>query len=296
MYALVEFLFGGVNIMRIENVDWQLTSRCNRMCPYCFGPADINDLPLSDVKSIVDTLTKMGVKQIGLTGGEPLLYPHIAELIEYIVDNGIHIYLSSNCDYYSEFARLIKEKVSILGVPLDGASAVTHDSIRGVGSFQSITSAIADISRSSCNTKVKVGIVLLNSNASELANIEKVLFPYREKILYWKIYELIIYSKNRATATPLQTPYVCGQHDLGQYVGAQKIVFDTIEERDRSYFFIKPNGDVFIPCLNHHESSEKDIGTILGGNIENTVRTFDEIVNRSGYNKEFRYMKNPNGR
>ena len=36
-------MLGRVNIMRIENVDWQLTSRCNRMCPYCFGPTDIND-------------------------------------------------------------------------------------------------------------------------------------------------------------------------------------------------------------------------------------------------------------
>lgn len=282
--------------MRIENVDWQLTSRCNRMCPYCFGPADINDLPLSDVKSIVDILAKMGVNQIGLTGGEPLLYPHIAELIEYIVDKGIHIYLSSNCDYYSEFARLIKEKISILGVPLDGASAATHDSVRGVDSFHSITSAIFDICRSPCNTKIKVGTVLLNSNASELAHIEKILFPFREKILYWKIYELITYSRNRATATPLQTPYICGQYNLGQYIGTQKIVFDTIDERDRSYFFIKPNGDVFIPCLNHDESFEKDIGSIFDSNIDNLILTFAEIVNRSGYAKAFRYMKNNDGR
>lgn len=85
--------------MQIENVDWQLTSHCNRMCPYCYGPANFNDLSLSEVKSIVDTLAKMGVKQIGLTGGEPLLYPHITDLIEYIFDNDIKIYLSSNCDY-----------------------------------------------------------------------------------------------------------------------------------------------------------------------------------------------------
>ncbi len=282
--------------MRIENVDWQITSRCNRMCPYCFGPAGVNDLPLSDVKSIVDILTRMGVKQIGITGGEPLLYPHIAELVEYIVGKGIQIYLSSNCDHYSEFANLIKEKVSILGVPLDGASVITHDSIRGLGSFHSVTSAISDICSSRCSTKVKVGTVLLNSNASELANIEKILLPYREKILYWKIYELIIYSRNKAAATSLQTPYICGHQDLGQYIGPQKVVFDTIEERDRSYFFIKPNGDVFVPCLNHNVSLERNIGNIFDCNIESVVLTFNEIANHSGYNKAYRYMNNPNGR
>ena len=77
--------------MRIENVDWQITSHCNRTCPYCFGPAGINDLPVSDIKSIVDTLARIGVKQIGITGGEPLLYPNIAEVIEYICDKDIQI-------------------------------------------------------------------------------------------------------------------------------------------------------------------------------------------------------------
>jgi len=282
--------------MRIENVDWQLTSQCNRMCPYCFGPDDTNDLPLSDAKRIIDILAKMGAKQIGLTGGEPLLYPRIAELIEYIVDKGIRIYLSSNCDYYSEFAHLIKRKVSILGVPLDGSSAVTHDPIRGKGSFQNITSAIADICESSSDTKIKVGTVLLKNNVSELPNIEKLLAPCSEKILYWKIYELIVYPRNRATATPLQTPYACRQHSLGQYIGLQKVVYDTVEERDRSYFFIKPKGDVFIPCLNHNESIEKDIGNILVGDIESIILTFEELVNKSGYSKSFRYMKNLNGR
>lgn len=282
--------------MRIENVDWQITSRCNRRCPYCFGPTGINDLPLSDVKSIVDTLTKMGVKQIGITGGEPLLYPHIAELIEYIVSKDIQIYLSSNCDHYSDFARLIKEKISILGVPLDGASVITHDSIRGPGSFRNVTSAISDICSSHCSTKVKVGTVLLSSNVSELANIEKILFPYLDKILYWKIYELIIYSRNKATASSLHTPYICGRQGLGKYIGTQKVILDTIEERDRSYFFIKPNGDVFIPCLDHNVSLERDIGSIFDCNIEGVVRTFDEMVNHAGYNKAYRYMNNPDGR
>lgn len=282
--------------MIIENVDWQLTSKCNRKCPYCFGPADIDDLPLSDTKSIVDILEKSGAKQIGLTGGEPLLYPYISELIDYIFSKGIHIYLSSNCDYYRDFASVIKEKVSILGVPFDGASATTHDTIRGAGSFENVSYAISDISRSPCYTKLKIGTVLLKYNTNELADIEKMLSPHRAKILYWKIYELIAYLRNRATVEELQTPYISNYNKLGQYIGSEKIIFDTIAERNRSYFFINPNGDIFIPCLNHHESIEKTIGNVLGDNMENIVQSFNEMVNLSGYNKAFRYMKNFDGR
>lgn len=278
--------------MRIENVDWQITSRCNRMCPYCFGPNGFNDLSLSDAKRIVDLLAKMGVKQIGFTGGEPLLYPYIAEVIDYVATNGINIYLSSNCDYYEKYANLIKEKVSILGVPLDGALPELHDLIRGNDSFQNVTSAISDICNSFGNIKIKVGTVLVNNNECELENIEKYLFKFRQKILYWKIYELIIYSRNRDKALPLTTDYNCERYRLGQYIGKQKIVFDTLKMRDRSYFFIKPNGDVFVPFLSSDGSYEKDIGNIVNDSIKDIIDTFNEIVNYSGYKEESRYMKN----
>ena len=85
--------------MIIENVDWQISSRCNRNCSYCYGPKKENELSIVQAKKIVDLLKSQGIKQIGITGGEPLLYPYIEELINYIYDCGIKIYLSTNCDF-----------------------------------------------------------------------------------------------------------------------------------------------------------------------------------------------------
>lgn len=278
--------------MYIENVDWQITSCCNRMCPYCFGPESIEDLSLSEAKRIVDILESLGAKQVGITGGEPLLYPHITELIDYVFAKGIHIYLSSNCDYYSEFAPIIKNKVSILGVPIDGSTSTIHDSIRGDGSFQNVTYAIADICHSDCNTRIKVGTVLNNRNKEELGNIERLLGPYQEKIIYWKIYELILYSRNRAAALPLRTNYLVNGDCFGCYINNEKIIFDTVEKRDRSYFFLKPNGDVFVPVLDHDHSVEMPLGNLLQNDTRTISSLFDGIVNHSGYNKSFRFMKN----
>lgn len=278
--------------MSIENVDWQITSCCNRVCPYCFGPSGVEDLPLSESKRIVDILEELGAKQIGITGGEPLLYPHISALIEYIFSKGIRIYLSSNCDYYNEFAPLIKDKISILGIPLDGPTQTIHDSIRGNGSFRNVTHAIADICRSNCNTRIKVGTVLNKRNKNELKDIEKLLSPYQEMILFWKIYELVIYPRNRPTVLPLKTKYLVDGNSLGNYVDSEKIVFDTVEERDRSYFFLKPNGDIFVPILNQNVSVEMPLGNLLRNDVETINCLFNKIVNHSGYNKSFRFMKN----
>ena len=109
--------------MIIENVDWQLTSVCNRNCKYCFGPSHIQSLTKSEVFKIIDCLSSYGVKQLGITGGEPLMYPDIEEIINYAVSIGLNIYLSTNCDYYFTYAKLIKEKVSIIGIPIDGSMA-----------------------------------------------------------------------------------------------------------------------------------------------------------------------------
>ena len=251
---------------------------------------------MSESKHLVDVLENLGAKQIGITGGEPLLYPHITELIEYIFAKGIRIYLSSNCDLYKEFAPIIKDKISILGVPLDGPTSAIHDSIRGNESFHNVTYAIADICRSNCNTKIKVGTVLNKRNKNELRDIEKLLSPYQERILFWKIYELVIYPRNRITSLPIKTRYLVEENTLGDYINSEKIIIDTIEERDRSYFFLKPNGDVFVPHLNHDDSVEVPLGNLLRDDIRVIGCMFEEMVNRSGYNKSFRFMKNPNER
>ncbi|MFN8605292.1 MAG: hypothetical protein U0Z74_04455 [Romboutsia timonensis] len=43
----------------------------------------INDtLSFNDYKFIINGLSQVGIKKIKFTGGEPLLYPHLIELIK----------------------------------------------------------------------------------------------------------------------------------------------------------------------------------------------------------------------
>ena len=76
-----------------RNIDYariSLTDKCNLRCVYCM-PEDkvyennlINDtLSFNDYKFIINGLSQVGIKKIKFTGGEPLLYPHLIELIKY---------------------------------------------------------------------------------------------------------------------------------------------------------------------------------------------------------------------
>ncbi|MDU5736366.1 MAG: radical SAM protein, partial [Veillonella sp.] len=77
----------------IEYVRLSLTDACNFCCPYC-RPAEITPQSQTQLLSVDEWMTilgafhRIGVKAVRLTGGEPLLYPHIEELLTRIKDTG----------------------------------------------------------------------------------------------------------------------------------------------------------------------------------------------------------------
>jgi radical SAM protein with 4Fe4S-binding SPASM domain len=80
----------------------------------------------------------MGVPLILFSGGEPLLRHDIWKLAEYARGKGIQIALSTNGTLINpETAKKIKSSgIGYAGISLDGATADTHDTFRGVpGAF-----------------------------------------------------------------------------------------------------------------------------------------------------------------
>jgi hopanoid biosynthesis associated radical SAM protein HpnH len=80
--------------------------RCNLACAGCGKiqyPAHIlkKDMPLADALRAVD---ECGAPMVSIPGGEPLLYPHIRELVTELVRRRKYIYLCTN-------ALLLKEKL-----------------------------------------------------------------------------------------------------------------------------------------------------------------------------------------
>jgi len=67
-----------------------LTETCVRSCPYCFakqymdGVEDHSAITKENFVYVIDFLEKSGIKNISLLGGEPLIHPQAAELIEYL--------------------------------------------------------------------------------------------------------------------------------------------------------------------------------------------------------------------
>lgn len=83
---------------------------CNLSCNYCDTAwANRSDSPCDKTSSqdILEWLKKSGVKNVTLTGGEPLSIPHIASLIELMGEAGFSVEVETNGSMpLQEFATL----------------------------------------------------------------------------------------------------------------------------------------------------------------------------------------------
>jgi radical SAM protein with 4Fe4S-binding SPASM domain len=118
-------------------VVWDITYACNLKCKHCYAGAGKSlkeELSTEEAKQTIDILDRVSVPIIAFSGGEPLVRKDIFELTIHVYDKGIYVAIATNGTLISkEKAREMKEAgVQFVQISLDGASAETHDSFRGV--------------------------------------------------------------------------------------------------------------------------------------------------------------------
>jgi MoaA/NifB/PqqE/SkfB family radical SAM enzyme len=61
-----------------------ITRRCNLSCGYCSEYDNSSEpVPLEELKARIDALHRLGSANITLLGGEPLMHPDVAEIVQY---------------------------------------------------------------------------------------------------------------------------------------------------------------------------------------------------------------------
>ena len=247
-------------------VCWRITSKCNRSCPFCFRPK-CQDLDTKDVYKVIDVLASHGVKGIGITGGEPLLRKDIVRILKYIGGKNISICLATNADFYSKYQRFINKYVTAIGIPIEGSTKEIHELPRGTNSFCNITEAIDKIYN---NSKIKIyfSTVMTKNNIEDLVNIENLLAKYRERIIYWKIYEIVDYYRRPFQSVEDYRVFEARAkktiNKLGKKLGKNKILYLSSNDRSGASFLINPNGEAVVPI--NKKTKTKDI--VLGNLLE----------------------------
>jgi len=120
-----------------------LTYRCNNSCRHCWlwlppdAPQTQDELSLDEIRRIVDEARRMGCQAWAISGGEPMLRPDFAEILDYVTHKSVHYKLNTNGTLITpEIARLLTRPGNKM-VALYGATAEVHDRVtRTPGSFE----------------------------------------------------------------------------------------------------------------------------------------------------------------
>lgn len=117
----------------IANIE--LTNRCNLKCKMCFLPEmkrPKQDMDFELYKRIIDSTRNL--RYVSLSNwGEPLLYPNLIEAIQYAVDKGIKVNVTTNGTLLGDafIVNFLRSKLSSLQVSIDGIGE-DYERIRGV--------------------------------------------------------------------------------------------------------------------------------------------------------------------
>jgi len=126
------------------------THQCNLACQGCGRIQEYRDT-LNKSLSLEDCLASVeecGAPVVTITGGEPLLYPPLVELVQELLHRKKHLYLCTNAILLEKFLpRLPHSKRLTLSIHLDGL-APTHDRLLGrPGLFEVAIRAIREAKR-----------------------------------------------------------------------------------------------------------------------------------------------------
>ena len=78
----------------IRQAHWSITGNCNYRCKHCFMSAPdavLGELPHGTIMDIVNQLGDCGVLNVSLAGGEPLNRSDFLEIVDALLERGIHI-------------------------------------------------------------------------------------------------------------------------------------------------------------------------------------------------------------
>jgi SynChlorMet cassette radical SAM/SPASM protein ScmF len=158
----------------LDTINYYITDECNCRCYHCYQPtktvkSTIHIAPPGQLSHrtflrFVQQALPLGLKDIKITGGEPLLRDDIEELIKGIRHLGVGVSIETNGFLLTEkLAELLAQNVKLAALSLDGGSAALHDRLRRrPGSFDRAIQSMRMLSSRGCKVQAIMSVSRLN--------------------------------------------------------------------------------------------------------------------------------------
>jgi pyrroloquinoline quinone biosynthesis protein E len=245
----------------------ELTYRCPLRCVYCSNPVDFyrarDELSTDEWCRVFSQAAELGVMQLHLSGGEPVLRDDLLELIEHASANDLYTNLITGGTLLDEekLRRFREEGLDHIQLSIQGAARESAEMIAGVRSHRKKLDVARLIRQVGFPLTLNVVIHRLNiAEVPELITIALELEADRLELANTQFYAWA--AENRRALMPAREQYDRAEEvaraAIAKYRGMLEIVFvqnDYLSGEPkpcmggwgRSYMCINPTGEV-LPC------------------------------------------------
>ncbi len=140
-------------------IAWQLNSACNLGCLHCCeeaGHSMPDEMTKEQALDFCRQIAELDIPYMAISGGEPLLCPHIFDVCEFIRNSNISLKIETNGEFIDEqvACELSKLKLRSVQVSLDGATPETHERLRLAGDWEKAVTSCKYLVAHRVNTEV----------------------------------------------------------------------------------------------------------------------------------------------
>ena len=267
----------------------ELTYRCPLRCPYCSNPVNYGEINRNQELSTeywldaIRQAAKLGILQLGFTGGEPLLRKDLEVMVETAASTGIYTSLiTSGTILTPERAAKLKDcGLDHVQISIQDSQAAQSDYIAGIASFEQKLTAARLVKK--LGFPLTINVVLHRHNLDrieEILELCKILEADRVELANTQYYGWAL--KNRTSLLP--TPAQLERAKQATAIAVQKRYFpmgivyvlpDYYEKYPKpcmggwgqKTIVISPSGDI-LPCQVAASIPELNFTNIRDRNLE----------------------------
>lgn len=168
------------NIKVVKNLDTariflEITDKCNLKCKHCYGDykkSNDNSLSLDQIYEIITKAKEVGIYEFDITGGEPLMYPHLKEVLQALYQAGMIVSIFTNLTLFDKRILDVMHQFGVKKIitSLDSSIPSVHDNFRGYnGAFRKTMDSVQLIRET--DIEVSINMTIGNHNKDHIPEI-----------------------------------------------------------------------------------------------------------------------------
>ncbi len=180
---------------RLLSMEIEFSRICNFRCSYCYVPEKQEcqgELTRAEIKDVILQARELGARKIIILGGEPSIYPHLAEMIAFLSEQGFEIEMFTNgTGVDAKLAEILAEARVRVVLKLNSRDREIQDQLAGrIGAFDIIQTAFTNLKEAGYPSQqlfLALSTVICQQNIGELPEMwqwlrEEGIEPYFEVI------------------------------------------------------------------------------------------------------------------